>query len=891
MTLLVAAIAGIFGLGLLALTIRRPAFGLAALVLAVPLTAGLARGAVVPVLKPSEAILLLVLVGVVIHDMTVRRTRPVIGLDVAVGGYVIGSVVIPWMVLTLTHYPADIDTWRTVLSPALLLVVYYLFSRATLPQGTLRTFLNLAMLAGVIVSLVAAAELVDVPGVRAFVTANYPSPVLSSFRPGSTLGHYSALGAFGAVTYIVALALATVRAPGYPRWWLTVVMGVGVLGVIVSETWAPLAALPVATILILFYGRRIPRELVVTLIAGLIALAVLWPFIGSRADSQQLITAQGFALPESMQTRIRYWSEFIVPALSDHIWTGTGTVIPSTVPASLSTFVDNEYLWAAFRAGVAGVALLLGLLLAIIGAGWSVRSSPEPTRRAVGAAALAVAVLLLLLGTTAQYITFAGLSQEFAMLVAVLAGLKLRERRHATVVVISSAAKPRWIAVPRSLGAVLVDLRRLKPESGLVRSSAVVFAGFATARALGFLFSIAAARILLPLDFGRLTYALAIVAVASVLISGSPNGLSRFLARNHQERPVQESYFTNWIALIALIVVISVLVVVPVSLLVGLNGWMLAGVLCNLVGLAVLETYREVQRGLDRYTAMMSVYVLANLAQLLGILVLASLGLRSPELFLIVYGLSSVAALAVMQPLMPVALTFVRQGVTSARMLEIFRFIRPLLLESVFFAIWFGSDLIMVQHLLPAGATGNYAVAKAFVNVLLLAPTAIGTAILPRIARLSERSLGKYIAAALGFTAVATVPLVAGAALLGPRLVIILFGSKYPDAATPLATLAIGMGLYGFYSVLVSIWIGLGRPVIDPVATGLAMVCTVAAGLVLIPQLGLAGAALAFTMGAALRLVVIAGFTVWALSTWRRDRPGRAAADARGLQPQVSAGD
>jgi O-antigen/teichoic acid export membrane protein len=668
-------------------------------------------------------------------------------------------------------------------------------------------------------------------------------------------------------------------------------MGVGVLGVIVSETWATLVAIPVATILILLYGRRVPRELVVTVIAGLIALAVLWPFISARVDSQQLVTAQGFALPESMQTRIRYWNEFIVPALSDHIWIGTGTVIPSTVPASLSTFVDNEYLWAAFRAGVTGVALLLGMLLAIMGAGWRVRSSPDPSHRAVGAAALAAAVVLLLLGTTAQYITFAGLSQEFAMLVGVLAGLSLRERRSAPVVLISAAVEPRWTAMPQSIVSAVVDLRRLKPESGLVRSSAVVFAGFATARALGFLFSIAAARILVPLDFGRLTYALAIVAIASVFITGAPNGLSRFLARNHQERPVQESYFTNWIALIVLIVGISVTVVVPVSIVIGLNGWMLVGVLCNLVGVAVLETYREVQRGLDRYTAMMSVYVIANLAQLLGIVVLGSLGLRSPELFLIVYGLSSVAALAVMQPLMPIALTFVRKEVTSARMLEIFRFVRPLLLQSVFFAIWFGSDLIMVQHLLPTGATGNYAVAKAFVNVLLLAPTAIGTAILPRIARLSERSIGKYVATALGFTAVATVPLVAGAALAGPRLVIMLFGSKYPDAAPPIATLAIGMGLYGFYSVLVSIWIGLGRPVVDPVATGLAMVCTVASGLVLIPQLGLAGAALAFTMGAGLRLIVIAGFTLWALSTWQSDLPGRPAGDTRGLQPQVSAAD
>ena len=119
----------------------------------------------------------------------------------------------------------------------------------------------------------------------------------------------------------------------------------------------------------------------------MIALVVLWPLIGARADSQQLITAQGLALPETMQTRIRYWNEFIIPALSDNLWIGTGTVIPSTVPARLSAFVDNEYLWAAFRAGVAGVVLLLGMLLAIIAAGWRLRSSRDRTHQAAGAAA------------------------------------------------------------------------------------------------------------------------------------------------------------------------------------------------------------------------------------------------------------------------------------------------------------------------------------------------------------------------------------------------------------------------------------------------------------------------------------------------------------------------
>jgi O-antigen/teichoic acid export membrane protein len=885
-TYVVAGAAGLAAMALFLLTIRRPLFGCAALVLTVPLTAGLSRGSVIPVLKPNELILLIVLAGVIAHLVTIKRIRPVGGLDLAVGGYVLGSIAIPWMVLTLSHYPADLDTWRTVLSPALFLVVYYVFSRTTFSEDGVRAVLNSAMLAGVLVCLIAAAELVNLPGARSFIEAYYPAPILSSFRPSSTLGHYSAVGAFGALTYILALAIATVGHPGFSTRWLTFVMGTGLLGVIVSQTWAPLAVLPLATLIIVLYGRRIPRELAITAVLGIIGLIVLFPLISARFDSQHLISAQGFAIPESMQTRVRYWSEFIIPALSEHIWVGTGTVIPGTVPAPLATFVDNEYLWAAFRAGIPGVALLLGMLLSIMAVAVKIRTSKNPSQRAIGAAALATITMLLLLGATAQYITFAGLSQEIAMVVGVLAGMTTHVyARRAPFVVISS--EPRWIAMPGRVEAALVELRKYKPEPGLVRSSAVVFAGFATARALGFLFSVAAARILVPLDYGRLTYALAVVSIASVFISGAPIGLSRFLARNQGDRAAQEAYFANWTTMVAFIVIGSALVVAPISYLIGLRDWLLVGVLCNLAGIAVLEMYREVQRGLDRYAAMMSVYVIANLMQLLGIVVLGLLGVHSPSLFLIVYGLSSAVALALVQPLMPIKLHFARALVSARRIMEIFRFARPLLVQSVFFAIWFGSDLIMVQHFMNPRAVANYGVAKALVNVLMLAPTAIGTAILPRIARLGEKSIAKYMLAALGLTALATIPLVSGAAALGPRLIAIVFSGKYPDAAAPLAILAIGMGLYGFYTVMGSIWVGLGRPTIDPIATGIAMTCTLAVGIALITPMGLRGAALAFTVGAAARLTVIGVFTLWAFSTRRLRHLEPPATDARGLQPQT----
>src|SRR5258708_32617676 len=121
------------------------------------------------------------------------------------------------------------------------------------------------MLASICVCLLAVADLADMPGVRNFVATYCPPPVnlyIASepgYRPISTLGHYSAVGAFATVNYMLALTLSTMRHPGFPKLWLSLVMVVNIGGLVASLTWAPLLALPPVTVLVLWYCHHLPR--------------------------------------------------------------------------------------------------------------------------------------------------------------------------------------------------------------------------------------------------------------------------------------------------------------------------------------------------------------------------------------------------------------------------------------------------------------------------------------------------------------------------------------------------------------------------------------------------------------------------------------------------------
>jgi O-antigen/teichoic acid export membrane protein len=435
------------------------------------------------------------------------------------------------------------------------------------------------------------------------------------------------------------------------------------------------------------------------------------------------------------------------------------------------------------------------------------------------------------------------------------------------------------------VGRIAGRLWKRLPDAAMLRSSSIVFAGTTAARLLGFLFSVAAAQILTPHAYGELAYSLAIVTISSILIGNAPTGLSRFVAR-HIGNPVRQSRcFSNWFMVVGLMLGLSLLLVGPLAVVTGLSGWMALGLAANVIGIAVLQLYREAQRGLQHFGAMVIFSVVANALQLAAIFAATAVGWRSASLFLIIYGLSSVAALALIHPFAPIALGFRREALAWRRMKAILRFIRPLVVQTVLFALWFGADLICVQRLLSNTAAGNYAAAKTLVTVLYLAPAAIASGVAPRVVRMSTAALRRYLSGALLLTAVTTLPGLALMAVWGRPLIGLVFGSKYPQAPEPLTWLALGMALYGFYLVLESAWVGLGRPLIDAIATGLAMSCTIVGALLLTRPLGLAGAALGFAAGSALELVVIGAYTAWKLYPW----PVSAQADHRiGVQPVYS---
>ena len=405
------------------LTARRPIVGCALLAVGVPLTTALGRDTVIPVLRPNEAILLLVLGGFALNYLWTRKTFPYIGLDIAIAIFTVGCALIPWLVLLLGRSDMDFDTWRTVLSPLQFVMIYLCFAQLRLSDDQLSWLLNLTLGVSVIIGVIAIAELQDFPpGVSALAKTYFPPDHAFSiynpvYRPTSTLGTYGAVAAFATLNFVLALTLAGRKTSRLGDVWLTAVMVVNLGSLVASLTWAPAAALLLGAATVMWYLRYVPRQIWAGAAAAVVALVVLWPAVSSRIEQQQI----SLGTIQTVDQRFTEWQVFFLPALREHLWFGTGTVLPADVPQYLYDFVDTAYLRMGFRAGLLGLALLMGMLTVVSLSAWRCRESVDPWRRRLGAIALATVVTIIITGFTGEYLTYGGLSQYIAMMFGLLA--------------------------------------------------------------------------------------------------------------------------------------------------------------------------------------------------------------------------------------------------------------------------------------------------------------------------------------------------------------------------------------------------------------------------------------------------------------------------------------
>lgn len=154
-------------------------------------------------------------------------------------------------------------------------------------------------------------------------------------------------------------------------------------------------------------------------------------------------------------------------------------------------------------------------------------------------------------------------------------------------------------------------------------------------------------------------------------------------------------------------------------------------------------------------------------------------------------------------------------------------------------------DLLLVSAFLRVEAAGVYLVAVRVAEVVIQVANAVAALTFPRVAAQTDTGDTAATERAMRVTLTIVAISAAALALIAEPLLALTFGEGFRSGTVALRLSLIAMIPLAVSRIVTSDLKGRGRPALVSVANGLALVLTAAFGLLLIPTLGIEGAALA----------------------------------------------
>ena len=448
-------IAGMIGIGLAAVVAVVPQFGAYLLIGLTPLLAGIDRGSIIPVLRPNEALDLLIGAGLVAGGLFRMRGRelPRVKLgttDRTILLLAVTSSILPLMLMQLRHRTIESDDILYSLMVWKYYGIYLIAKVSIRSDDQLRKCLWISMITASVVAMIAVLQSLHFGAVTSVLSKYYVSygatASVSNSRGGSTLGLPIAVADLMLLNLAIAVGLM-VRNTRH-KAAIGGMSALFLIGALSAGEFSGAIGVLLGLFVLAVLTRRL-RQMAAFLPALLVGAIALRPVIETRLSGFDSVSG----LPVSWTGRWLNLTTYFWPTLFSH-----GNYILGIRPAArvsalhLATgyvWIESGYTWLLWAGGIP----LLGAFLYFT---WKNLKLTVPLARAAenatGVAALAVATALCVDGVLMildPHLTYRG----SADLLFVLLGLVV--------------AGARWTAPPESPaggpagGADLVGERRV----------------------------------------------------------------------------------------------------------------------------------------------------------------------------------------------------------------------------------------------------------------------------------------------------------------------------------------------------------------------------------------------------------------------------------------------
>jgi O-antigen/teichoic acid export membrane protein len=402
----------------------------------------------------------------------------------------------------------------------------------------------------------------------------------------------------------------------------------------------------------------------------------------------------------------------------------------------------------------------------------------------------------------------------------------------------------------------------------LLRGSAMLSIGMAVARVLGLAFSLVLAAAFSSSDYGEIRYSIALASVVG--IGTQPFGqhvIARFISKQRGDPAKVDTALSNLFVMLPLIFLLTIAIALPVLYITG-KLWL--GILVVFAGETFFYSYWGLSTGFLDPKRLTAAYLGSNLVQIILVFLLIQiLGIRSPTLALLIYGLSYVLPLALLGIYFPLPGHGQLKLVDQRMVGELLRFSAPIWISHACYVFAGSLDLLVLERLVSAGQLGAYSLSKTLATVFIFVPTGISTLLMPKVAASSKRTHRRTLTRMLG------VSLLLNVAILIPYIPIAepftrrVFGADYVVSAGVSVLLALFMIASGIHTLITAVFVGSGRPEIESASRILDLAVTALSCWLLIPRFGSVGAATAVLAG---KVIAILTYGVLQYSKPKDDR-------------------
>jgi hypothetical protein len=426
------ALLGVAVLAIIALVIARPVIAAYSLVLLTPLVVGINAGAVVPVLRPNEALMVLFAMAIGLRWLGGLRSGglrwPAVDrVDATIIALGITSSALPLAMMVVRQRAITSDDLQYCLVMWKLLAEYVIMRSVVKTREQALRCLVLSMAAAAVVCVIGmlqALHLFGVPGLLAkYYAPNDVTTPLSDGRGSSLLGLPAAVADLAILNLGIAIAMIL---RGYPRrLWLGGLAALFALGVIAAAEFSTLIGLIVALVALMVITKA-ARIAAYAVPVGLIGGVLLWPVIQTRLGGFNSATG----LPVSWLNRLYNLRTYFWPVLfSDNNW-----ILGVRPSARIATdtrqygyvWIESGYTWLLWGGGIPLLGSYLAFVAAVLKKCW--RHAQRADQAGVIATALAAATCSqAVLMVFDPHLTYRGSGDIFFLLLALVRVLPGRD--------------------------------------------------------------------------------------------------------------------------------------------------------------------------------------------------------------------------------------------------------------------------------------------------------------------------------------------------------------------------------------------------------------------------------------------------------------------------------